>query len=165
MMIEQFMLAANEGVATLLHSKQIPCVYRIHETPPEEKLKEFVTFAHNLGFDTSFIRADTALAKGFGKLLDAAREKGIAGAVSYTLLRTMSKAKYSEVPSPHFGLGIPLYCHFTSPIRRLSDLATHRIIHKVLLGGESLRDMRTMRAVRQRRQAKRNLWLSAQREI
>lgn len=137
MMIEQFMLAANEGVATLLHSKQIPCVYRIHETPPEEKLKEFVTFAHNLGFDTSFIRADTALAKGFGKLLDAAREKGIAGAVSYTLLRTMSKAKYSEVPSPHFGLGIPLYCHFTSPIRRLSDLATHRIIHKVLLGGES----------------------------
>lgn len=52
--------------------------------------------------------------------------------MSYTMLRAMAKAKYSEIKQPHFGLGIENYCHFTSPIRRLSDLATHRIIKKVI---------------------------------
>jgi ribonuclease R len=56
--------------------------------------------------------------------------------VSYTMLRSMSKAKYSEERHPHFGLSLDYYCHFTSPIRRLSDLATHRIIHKVLIEGK-----------------------------
>ena len=52
------------------------------------------------------------------------------------MLRSMAKAKYSEVKNPHFGLGIDCYCHFTSPIRRLSDLATHRIIHRALIDGK-----------------------------
>jgi ribonuclease R len=57
-------------------------------------------------------------------------------AVSYTMLRSMAKAKYSEIRHSHFGLGIENYCHFTSPIRRLSDLATHRIIKKVIFEGK-----------------------------
>lgn len=135
-LIEQFMLVANEAVATLLTEKIIPCVYRIHEPPAPEKLSEFVTFAHNLGFDTSHISKEKSTSLDFSALLSEAEERGILAPVSYTMLRSMSKAKYSESRRAHFGLGINTYCHFTSPIRRLSDLATHRIIHRVLFEGK-----------------------------
>ena len=132
-LIEQFMLCANEAVATLLYEKKIPCVYRIHERPGEEKLSELLTFMCNVGFDTSKVLRESAEPGDLERLLDEARERGIAAPVSYVMLRSMAKARYSEVKERHFGLAIDSYCHFTSPIRRLSDLATHRIIHKVLL--------------------------------
>ena len=135
-MIEQFMLTANEAVATLLHERGIPCVYRIHEPPPPDKLSEFVDYVHNLGFDTSVIRNDNVTSKTLAALLRSADERGLLNSVSYSMLRAMSKAKYSEHVTPHFGLGIEYYCHFTSPIRRLSDLATHRIIRRVLFEGK-----------------------------
>jgi ribonuclease R len=135
-LIEQFMLCANEAVATLLYENKIPCVYRVHENPTEEKLSEFLTFAHNLGFDTSYISREKSTPSDFSLLLSEARERGILAPMSYTMLRSMAKAKYSEVKDKHFGLAIDCYCHFTSPIRRLSDLATHRIIHKVLMEGK-----------------------------
>ncbi len=135
-LIEQFMLAANEGVACLLYGKQYPCVYRVHESPQPEKLASFATFAHNLGFDTSYITKKDPTGCDFSRLLSAAEEKGVASTLSYQLLRAMAKAHYSDICHPHFGLGIERYCHFTSPIRRLSDLATHRMIEAVLLDGE-----------------------------
>ena len=135
-MIEQFMLTANEAVARLLSEKDIPCVYRVHDDPPPEKLFSFLTYAHNLGFDARIINKDKCEAKDFSELLSLAEEKGLSRQVSYTMLRAMSKAKYSDVRSKHFGLSLSHYCHFTSPIRRLSDLATHRIIHKVLIEGK-----------------------------
>ncbi len=137
LLIEQFMLAANESVARLLTEQGIPCVYRIHEPPPEDKLREFVTFAHNLGFDTSYISLSKASPCDFSRLLSEAEKRELLTSVSYTMLRSMSKARYSDVRVAHFGLGISHYCHFTSPIRRLSDLATHRIIHKVLIEGKA----------------------------
>jgi ribonuclease R len=71
-------------------------------------------------------------------LLRRAEEEGLLTQVSRAMLRAMAKAKYSDIKQLHFGLGIESYCHFTSPIRRLSDLATHRIIHKVIFdGGEA----------------------------
>jgi len=73
----------------------------------------------------------------FTRLLEEAKEMGIGTTVSYLLLRSLSKAKYSESPSPHFGLCIDKYCHFTSPIRRYPDLATHRIISNILVGNIS----------------------------
>lgn len=133
-MIEQFMLTANEAVALTLSQKGLPAVYRIHETPPKDKLSDFVNYAHNLGFDTSVITKSEDDPRAYARLLSAAEEKGLLTPVSYAMLRTMSKATYSEVRKPHFGLGIDYYCHFTSPIRRLSDLAVHRIIKKTLLG-------------------------------
>ncbi len=147
-MIEQFMLCANEGVATLLCLHEIPCVYRVHEEPPEDKLKDFFAYLQSVGLEglenynqhsKKDIKATTKkiTAKDFSKILEEAKEKGLTSAVIHPLLRTMAKAKYEEFPKGHFGLGIPRYCHFTSPIRRLSDLATHRIIHAVLLNGES----------------------------
>lgn len=136
MLIEQFMLCANEAVANLLHDAKIPCVYRVHENPPVEKLSEFLTLAHNLGLDVSGISTENPEPKDLSRLLCAAAERGISTSVSYSLLRSMSKAKYSDKLARHFGLSIDCYCHFTSPIRRLSDLATHRIIRRVLLEGK-----------------------------
>ncbi len=135
-LIEQFMLAANESVATYLSARELPCVYRVHEKPNEEKLGEFVTFVHNLGFDTSYITKKDPTGGDFSHLLNDAKDRGLGEAVSYTLLRSMAKAHYSDICQGHFGLGIEKYCHFTSPIRRLSDLATHRLIGATLLAKE-----------------------------
>ncbi|MBQ4070846.1 MAG: VacB/RNase II family 3'-5' exoribonuclease [Clostridia bacterium] len=136
MMIEEFMLTANEAVARLLSDKDIPCVYRVHDEPPPEKLFDFVAYVHSLGFDTDFVSVEKATSADFCRLLTEAEERGLLPQVSYSMLRSMSKAKYSDVRRAHFGLSLSYYCHFTSPIRRLSDLATHRIIHKVLLEGK-----------------------------
>lgn len=136
-LIEQFMLAANEAVATLLAEKHLPCVYRVHEAPDPDRLADFIRFAHNLDLDTTPLTARDPDGRAFSALLAGAHERGIGDAVSYTLLRTLAKAHYSEICHPHFGLGIEKYCHFTSPIRRLSDLATHRAIEAVLLDGEA----------------------------
>ena len=135
-LIEAFMLVANEAVATKLHDAKIPCVYRIHEPPSPDKLSEFLNYAHNMGFDTSYISKEKCEPRDFKRLLDAAYENGVSIPLSYSMLRSMSKAKYSSEIMDHFGLSLSKYCHFTSPIRRLSDLATHRIIHKVMLDGK-----------------------------
>ena len=135
-LIEQFMLTANEAVARLLSEREIPCVYRIHEAPPPERLADFLNYAHSLGFDATVISERHSEASDFARLLELAAERDMLPQVSYTMLRSMSKAKYSEERHSHFGLALDYYCHFTSPIRRLSDLATHRIIHKVLIEGK-----------------------------
>lgn len=134
--IEQFMLTANEAVASYLSQMNIPCVYRIHETPPSEHFSTFLSYIESLGFDVRELRKKEPTPKMLSNILDMAEEKGVFEAVSYTMLRAMAKAKYSEEKTPHFGLGIADYCHFTSPIRRLSDLATHRIIRRVLFEGK-----------------------------
>ena len=136
MMIEEFMLVANEAVARLLSERDIPLVYRIHDEPPPEKLFDFVSYAHNLGFDTDLISVEKASSADLRRLLSEARERGLGAQISYSMLRSMSKAKYSDIRRRHFGLSLDYYCHFTSPIRRLSDLATHRIIHRVLIEGK-----------------------------
>ena len=132
-MIEQFMLTANEAVATLLSENRIPCVYRVHEMPPVDKMRELLSYSKNLGLNISGINAEEVKPKELSRLLSEAEEKGLLAKLSYTMLRSLSKAHYSDVRNGHFGLAIQNYCHFTSPIRRLSDLATHRIIKRCLL--------------------------------
>ena len=134
--IEQFMLTANEAVATLLTEAGIPCVYRVHESPAPDKLESFISYLKSLDIKTQALTADEVSGKDYRAVLREAQKLGVDTAVSRVMLRSMMKAKYSEVRMPHFGLGIENYCHFTSPIRRLSDLATHRIIHKVLIDGK-----------------------------
>ena len=131
-MIEQFMLCANEAVATYLTDRGIPCVYRVHENPPEDGFSSFLNYLESLGFDVRSLRRSEPTPRMLSEILERAEKRGMGEAVSYTMLRSMAKAKYSELRAPHFGLGIDNYCHFTSPIRRLSDLATHRIIKKVI---------------------------------
>ncbi len=130
--IEQFMLTANEAVAKYLSEKNIPCVYRIHEAPPPEQFLGFLSYLESLGFDIRDLRKREPQPKDMVNLLVLAEKRGLLTPVSYTMLRAMAKARYSEENMGHFGLAIKNYCHFTSPIRRLSDLATHRIIRRVL---------------------------------
>ena len=135
-LIEQFMLTANEGVARLLSQKECPCVYRVHEVPPGDKLSFFKKYVYLLGIDPSPLSKEPLKTLAFAAVLAEAKDKGKAEPLYIPMLRTMSKASYSDIRADHFGLGLSHYCHFTSPIRRLSDLATHRIIKAVLLGGE-----------------------------
>ena len=135
-MIEQFMITANEAVGSYLTKKGIPCVYRIHESPPAEHFESFISYLESLGFDVRELRKSEPTPKMLSEILKRAEEKGVFAAVSYTMLRAMAKAKYSEQKLGHFGLDIEEYCHFTSPIRRLSDLALHRIIRRVIFEGK-----------------------------
>ena len=136
-MIEHFMLTANEAVATLLTQKECPCVFRVHDAPPEDKLSSFLRYAYNLGYDIKEFANEPLSSLPFCHLLDEARANGKAAAISFPMLRTMSKAEYTDKRRNHFGLGLTHYCHFTSPIRRLSDLATHRMLKNVLLDGKT----------------------------
>ncbi|MEE0970043.1 MAG: VacB/RNase II family 3'-5' exoribonuclease, partial [Clostridia bacterium] len=136
-MIEQFMLCANEGVATFLTNLSLPCVYRIHESPSPEKLESFTAFAQGIGLDTRPLRGKKLYPSCFATVLEESRKKGLSAVLSNVMLRAMMKAKYSATASPHFGLAIDLYCHFTSPIRRYPDLSVHRIV-KHMLNGEAV---------------------------
>lgn len=138
-LIEQFMLQANMGVAEVMKSRALPCLYRVHDMPDSDKIKSFAVFVHNLGIDTRGITADSAddltaseLSDKLRAILADANERGIFGIVSSVLLRSMMKAKYTSACSLHFGLGAPTYCHFTSPIRRYPDLFVHTVITTVL---------------------------------
>lgn len=132
--IEQFMLCANEAVANWLHWQSIPCLYRVHEEPSPDKLHALSLFAKNLGLDISPLRVKTIHPSALQKVMEEAKERELTSITSLVMLRSMMKARYSAVASPHFGLGIEMYCHFTSPIRRYPDLVVHRIVKLVLHG-------------------------------
>jgi ribonuclease R len=137
--IEQFMLCANEAVANWLYWQSMPCVYRVHDEPSPDKIHEFSIFAYNLGLNVSSIRAKTIFPSALQRILDQAKDRDMDSIVSFVMLRSMMKARYSAVVTPHFGLAIDMYCHFTSPIRRYPDLIVHRIV-KLILHGEADED-------------------------
>lgn len=132
--IEQFMLCANEAVASWLNGMDMPCVYRIHDDPLPERVRDFTLFAFNLGLDVTPLKRRKLLPSSYGAVYADAKEKGIDNILTVMMLRSLAKAKYSAAPGNHFGLGCELYCHFTSPIRRYPDLAVHRIISAILDG-------------------------------
>lgn len=131
MMIEQFMLSANVAAASWLTERGLPCLYRIHEDPLPEKIRSFAEFAHNMDLDVSGVK-EGVRPRRLGDVLAEAAERGISEVVSGVLLRSLAKAKYHEKPGGHYGLALPLYCHFTSPIRRYPDLFVHRAISHAL---------------------------------
>lgn len=161
-MIEQFMLQANMGVAETMFHYGLPCLYRIHEDPDSEKIRDFATFAHNLGLragDLIGVLNESApestekgrisaksrrLSERLTRILDEARAlsesdgRNVAEIVSSVLLRCMMKARYSPECVGHFGLGADRYCHFTSPIRRYPDYFVHSVLSAVLRDGGEL---------------------------
>lgn len=139
-LIEQFMLCANEAAARVTNALSLPGVYRIHEPPDPEKITAFLDFASRLGLDvrSAGIRADAINGKDISRLLALAEEKDCAGIVSKLLLRSLMKAKYDTEARGHFGLALEYYSHFTSPIRRYSDLALHRELKRALRRGTAL---------------------------
>ncbi|MBQ1847246.1 MAG: VacB/RNase II family 3'-5' exoribonuclease [Clostridia bacterium] len=131
--IEQFMIAANEAVAAALRESDLPCIYRTHDAPDEEKIKKLKIFAHNAGLDTTALNGKKVKPSDLSALLSKAKEKDCEEAFSYLILRSMMKAKYESAPSPHYGIGAENYCHFTSPIRRYPDLFVHRSLKSLLI--------------------------------
>ena len=132
-MIEQFMIMANQSAALYAKSSLIPFVYRIHETPDPEKLRTLSNLCGALGINNKRIR-EGINPSDFKNLLAEAQNTPAYKIISHQILRTMSKAKYSQNPIGHFGLALKDYCHFTSPIRRYPDTAIHRILSDLVDG-------------------------------
>ncbi|MGB1548216.1 MAG: ribonuclease R, partial [Alphaproteobacteria bacterium] len=136
-LIEECMILANVAAAETLEKRQAPCLYRIHDTPPENKLEPLREFLNSLNI---------RLAKGqvlrphhFNRILHEAAGTPHADIVNLVVLRSQSKAEYSPENHGHFGLALHRYCHFTSPIRRYADLIVHRSLIRALnLGPEGI---------------------------
>ena len=125
--IEQFMLTANETIAEKFYWLEAPFVYRVHEDPDIEKIKEANKFLYNMKLKIK-ANKDKIHPKAFAMVLDEVKGKPEERVVSNLLLRTLKLAKYSDENLGHFGIAGKYYCHFTSPIRRYPDLFIHRII-------------------------------------
>jgi len=168
-LIEEFMLAANESVASYLEQKEIGSLYRIHEPPDAKRVLEFETIAARFGYSLGVgvlpvqrftARTDRRAAYGTGrsapqfeipqdvritprmyqKLTQKLAGKPEERILSYLMLRSLKQARYSEDNVGHFALAAPSYTHFTSPIRRYPDLIVHRILKQVLQDSAEERD-------------------------
>ena len=130
--IEDFMLMANETVAEEYFWRDVPFLYRTHDTPDEEKIRQLSTFINNFGYHIH-VRNEVRpkeIQKLLGKV-DGTPEEAL---ISRLALRSMKQARYSTENTGHFGLAAKYYTHFTSPIRRYPDLQIHRIIKENLRG-------------------------------
>ena len=130
--IEQFMLVANETVAEKFYWLQAPFIYRNHEAPDLDKVKELNKVLYNFGYKIKISKEDIIYPNEFAKILDDVKGKEAEKVVSNIILRTLRVAKYEAENKGHFGIASKYYCHFTSPIRRYPDLFIHRIISKYL---------------------------------
>lgn len=132
MLIEDFMIAANETVATHIFNMQLPFIYRIHDKPKPEKVTEFMTMVKILGYKIRGNVNDLS-PKSMQNILDQLKDKKEFDILSSLLLRSMRKAEYSKENIGHFGLASKSYTHFTSPIRRYPDLVVHRLLKTYLI--------------------------------
>ncbi|MEO0239072.1 MAG: ribonuclease R [candidate division WOR-3 bacterium] len=128
--IEEFMVKANETVAEFLEGQGMPAIFRVHEVPEESKIQNFLRVAEGiLGVKFSFNKIDKFALQ---KIVKTAEEMGHGPIISYLLLRSMKKAKYSIQNIGHYGLSSDSYVHFTSPIRRYPDLVVHRLLKRAI---------------------------------
>ena len=130
--IEQFMLIANETVAEKFYWLQSPVIYRNHEAPDVDKVKELNKSLYNFGYKIKISKEEIIYPNEFAKILEDVKGKDEEKVVSNIILRTLRVAKYEAENKGHFGIASKYYCHFTSPIRRYPDLFIHRIISKYL---------------------------------
>ena len=133
-LIEDFMIAANETVATYINNMELPFIYRIHGEPSEEKINNFLNFVQILGYKPigKVKKSSPQSIQGLLNQLKGVPEYPI---FSELLLRSMQKAVYSENNIGHFGLGSICYTHFTSPIRRYPDTTVHRLLRTYIFDG------------------------------
>ncbi len=135
--IEEFMLAANEAVAEILHAAGMPFLRRVHSDPDPRKLKALDEFVAAMGFQTESLQSRFALQE----LLKLVEGKPEQHAVNYAVLRSLQRAIYSPNEDGHYALASDCYCHFTSPIRRYPDLTIHRLLEHLLHGKKSRADI------------------------
>lgn len=125
--IEEFMLMANKAAASLAMKEKIPFVYRVHEAPPADKLIALNETLTALGVNPEGI-GENSTAADLARIIRESRDSDKYVVINRIILRAMMKAKYSQEPLGHYGLVMPEYAHFTSPIRRYADLSIHRIL-------------------------------------
>jgi ribonuclease R len=130
-LIEEFMLAANEAVASYITGLSFPFLYRVHENPDPGKLHNFQEFIYGFGYEFR-LEDDRVNPAELQRLLMQADGRPEERMINYALLRCMKQARYAADNLKHFGLASDCYCHFTSPIRRYPDLVVHRILKAVL---------------------------------
>ena len=130
-LIEDFMIAANETVATHINNMDLPFIYRVHDIPNVEKIEDFKNLIKQMGYQihTNMSKLTPLTMQ---KILDELRDKKEFNILSDMLLRSMKKAIYSTNNIGHFGLALKNYTHFTSPIRRFPDLTVHRLLRTYL---------------------------------
>ncbi|MDA8214079.1 MAG: ribonuclease R [Nitrospiraceae bacterium] len=129
MIIEEFMIAANEAVAEHLEGLNIPSIYRIHEEPDPMKLEDIMKIISSLKI---LKKTKAIVPKDFPELIKQIQGTPEEEIINHMILRSLKQARYSPVNVGHFGLASESYTHFTSPIRRYSDLVVHRILREVL---------------------------------
>ncbi|MBK8252161.1 MAG: VacB/RNase II family 3'-5' exoribonuclease [Polyangiaceae bacterium] len=131
-LVERLMVAANEAVAEWLTNRGLPGMFRVHDAPAPERTARLAALAQNFGLEPGF--GPTLTPRGLSAFEAQFRTAKFAPALRTVLGKTLGPARYTVIPSQHFGLGAPLYLHFTSPIRRYADLVVHRIIKRYLNG-------------------------------
>ena len=132
MLIEDFMIAANETVASHIYNMDLPFIYRVHDVPKPDKVEDFLTLVKLLGYKLQG-NFNSLTPKSMQVILDQLKDKKEFEILSSLLLRSMRKAEYSKDNIGHFGLASKAYTHFTSPIRRFPDLTVHRLLKKYLI--------------------------------
>jgi len=138
-LIEEMMIQANVCAAETLEQKRVPLIFRVHEAPSQEKIFNLADFLATLAMPWN--KGEPATTKRFNKLLDQTRDGPHAEVVNEVVLRSQMQAIYSPENVGHFGLHLDRYAHFTSPIRRYSDLIVHRgLIRALNLGKDGLSD-------------------------
>ena len=141
-LIEEFMLLANRTVAEFVgkskNKTKKTFVYRIHEQPDPEKLRDFSAFISRFGYKMRTEGTKTDISKGINKLLDSVQGKPEENLVETLAIRSMQKAHYTTDNIGHYGLAMDYYTHFTSPIRRYPDMMVHRLLERYLAGGRSV---------------------------
>ena len=133
-LIEDFMIAANETVATYINNMELPFIYRVHGEPSEEKISSFLNFVQTLGYKPVG-KVKKSSPQSVQNLLNQLKNAPEYPIFSELLLRSMQKAVYSENNIGHFGLGSTCYTHFTSPIRRYPDTTVHRLLRTYIFEG------------------------------
>jgi len=127
MIIEEFMIAANEAVAEHIEKAGVPGIYRVHEEPDPMKLEDIIRILKPLGLS----KRSTLRPKDFAELLRSIKNTKEEDVINYLVLRSLKQARYSTINVGHFGLASKCYTHFTSPIRRYPDLIVHRILREI----------------------------------
>ena len=130
-LIEDFMIAANETVASHLFNLDYPSIYRVHEVPDDKKINEFINAISMLGINIKGDRNYDNPMK-LKRILDELREREDFDVLSNLMLRSLRKAEYKEQNLGHYGLGSKCYTHFTSPIRRFPDTTIHKLLREYI---------------------------------
>jgi ribonuclease R len=128
MLIEEFMISANEAVAEYLEKRNVPNLYRIHEEPDPRKLEDILKVLKSLGK----LARSTLKPRDFSGILKSIKGAAEEEIINYIVLRSLKQARYSSINAGHFGLASASYSHFTSPIRRYPDLVVHRVLREIL---------------------------------